>query len=654
MKRIGVFICHCGINISSTVDVEKLAKKLKEYPGVVFVTTYKYMCSHPGQELIEESIEEHSLDAVVIAACSPTLHEVTFRNVTKKAGLNPYQCEIANIREQCSWVHKDKDIATEKAARIIRSVIEKDKFNEDLESIKVDVKRKALVIGGGIAGIQAALDIAEAGYPVVLVERDSSIGGHMAQLSETFPTLDCSQCILTPKMVEASNNPNIELLTYSEVKNIEGYVGNFTVTIEQKAKGVDWEVCTGCGQCSEVCPIDVPSEFERSMGERKAIYTPFPQAVPNKPVIDMDNCLKFKTGACGLCVRECDVEDAITFNDEPSIRVEEVGAIVVATGYELYPILNLDEYGGGELEDVIDGLAFERLLSASGPTGGEIRRPSDGKIAKDIAFIQCAGSRDPEKHKPYCSRICCMYSSKQAMLFKHSVHDGQPYIFYIDIRSGGKGYEEFVERAQREDDVVYIRGKVSKLYKEGDKIRIAGVDTISNQPVKLDVDMVVLAMAIVPSTGTAELANELKIQVGENGFLKETHPKLRPLESSTAGFFLVGCAQAPKDIPDSVSQSSGAASKVVSIFSGDYLELEPTIAFVDEDLCSGCGLCVSVCPYQAREKDEARGVAIVNEALCEACGSCVAACPTGATQQHNLTDIQISSMAKAILEEEEE
>lgn len=648
MKRMGLFICHCGTNIADTVDVEKLAKKFESYPGIVFSTNYKYMCSHPGQALIADAIKEHDLDGVIVAACSPTLHETTFRKLARQSGLNPYQCEIANIREQCSWVHKDKEKATAKAEKIIKSIIEKVRLNEDLKPIEVDVTRRALVIGGGIAGIQAALDIADAGYPVLLVEKEPSIGGHMAQLSETFPTLDCSQCILTPKMVEAATHPNIELLAYSEVKSVDGYVGNFTVTIEEKATGIDWDICTGCGQCSEVCPISVPSEFEKGLGNRPAIYTPFPQAVPNKPIIDSENCLEMKTGACGLCVRECEAE-AINFNMESTYREEEVGAIVVATGYELYPIMNLGEYGGGEIEDVIDGLAFERLLSSSGPTNGKIRRPSDGKLVKDIVFIQCAGSRDPEKHKPYCSRICCMYSTKQAMLYKHSVHDGQPYIFYIDIRSGGKGYEEFVERAQREDKVIYIRGKVSKLYRENGKVKIAGVDTIANKPIELEADLVVLAMAMIPTTGTEKLANVLKLQTDANGFLQETHPKLRPLESTTAGFYLAGCSQSPKDIPDTVSQASGAAAKVVGLFSGEYLQLEPTIATVDEELCSGCGICISVCPYSAREMDIGKGIARVNEALCVGCGACVVACPSGATEQKNLTDEQISSMAKAIL-----
>jgi len=427
------------------------------------------------------------------------------------------------------------------------------------------------------------------------------------------------------------------------------------------------ELCSTCGACSEICPtgvmkledvtknkvVPILSEFELGLSTRPCVYIPFPQAVPNKPIIDRENCMYFKNETCKICETVCQPE-AIVFDQEDKFVEEEVGAIVVATGYELYPIINLEEYGAGEIEDVIDGLAFERLLSSSGPTDGEIRRPSDGKIVKDIVFIQCAGSRDPEKHKPYCSRICCMYSTKQAMLYKHRVYEGQPYIFYIDIRSGGKGYEEFVERAQREDGVIYIRGKVSKLYRDNQKIKVVGVDTIANKTVEIDADLVVLAMAMVPTPGTKALANTLKIQVGENGFLKEAHPKLRPLESITAGYYLAGCAQGPKDIPDVVSQASGTASKVVSLFSGEYLQLEPTIATVDEELCSACRICISVCPYKAREFDEEKGIAIVNEALCESCGSCVAACPSGASSQRNLTDKQISTMATSILKETED
>lgn len=437
--------------------------------------------------------------------------------------------------------------------------------------------RKALVIGGGISGIQAALDIANSGYEVILLEKEPSIGGHMAQLSETFPTMDCSQCILTPKMVEAGQHPKIKLNTFSELEEIKGDVGNFKVRIRKKASFVDWKKCNGCGLCSEKCPSKVSSEFEGNLGQRKAIYTPFPQAVPNKPVIDKENCIYFKKGKCRVCEKICSV-GAIDFNQKDTFIDEEVGAIVVATGYRLYSkedtgeiqplIKGLDEYGYGKYKDVIDGLQFERLLSASGPTGGEIRRPSDGKVPRKVVFVQCAGSRDQEKGVPYCSKICCMYTGKQAMLYKHKVPDGQPYVFYIDIRSGGKGYEEFIQRVKEEGNVIYLRGKVSKIFPEGEKIIVWGVDTLTGKEVKIASDMVVLATPILPNKGAKELAKKLKIACDEYGFFTEAHPKLRPVESLTSGIFLAGCGQAPKDIPETVAQASGAAAKVANLFSG--------------------------------------------------------------------------------------
>ena len=650
MKRIGVFVCHCGINIAGTVDIKRVVGAVKNFPGVVYVEDYKYMCSDPGQNLIREKIKSEKLDGVVIAACSPTLHEKTFRNTVSQAGINPYNCEIANIREQCSWVHTNMEEATEKAIRIVKSIVAKTLLDESLVPIKSPVVKRALVVGGGIAGIQAALNIANSGYEVVLVEKEPSIGGRMAQFSETFPTLDCAQCILTPKMVDVASNENIKLLTYSEVVDVSGSVGNFKVKIKKKAKSVDYEKCTGCGICVEKCPVKVPNEFDRGMSERKAIYTQFPQAVPNKPVIDRENCTYFQKGKCRLCERVCPF-GAIDFEQEDEVIEEEVGAIVLATGYELYDVSNMGEYGGGELEDVIDGLTFERLLSSSGPTSGEVRRPSDGKVPKTVVFVKCVGSRDPEHHFPYCSKVCCMYTTKHAMLYKHRVPDGKAYIFYMDVRTAGKGYEEFYQRAQEEDGVIYLRGKVSKIYKSDGKLIVDGFDTLTGRKVQVEADMVVLAMAIRPSSGAEKLFNLLKVSTDANGFLTEAHPKLRPVESLTAGIFLVGCAQGPKDIPDSVSQANAAASMISVMFSQDYLIHEPIITGVNEDLCSGCGICVAVCPYDARKINREKGTVEVNEILCEACGACAAACPSGAAQQKNLTDRQIISMIKAILEE---
>jgi heterodisulfide reductase subunit A len=648
MKRIGVFVCHCGINIAATVDVEKVVEEVRRYPGVAHAEHYQYMCSDPGQKLVQEAIEKHKLDGVIVAACSPTLHEVTFRRASENAGLNPYQCEIANIREQCSWVHADRGAATRKAVKIIESLVEKVKFDESLTPLSVPLTKRALVVGGGVAGIQAALDVANSGYEVILVEKQPSIGGHMAQLSETFPTLDCSQCILTPKMVEAGQHPNIRLMTYSEVEGISGYVGNFTVKIRKKAAYVDWNACTGCGVCTEKCPKKVPSEFNRNMSTRGAIYTMFPQAVPNYPVIDRDNCLYFAKGRCRICEKSCDL-GAIDYEQQDEVVEQQVGAVIVATGYDTLPLDQLGEYGYGTFPDVIDGIAFERLLSASGPTGGEIRRPSDGKVPKEVVFVQCAGSRDPEKHLPYCSKICCMYTAKHALLYKHRVHDGQPYIFYIDVRTGGKSYEEFYHRVSEEEGVVYIRGKVSRVFQDGDQLIVWGVDTLTGKKVEIAADLVVLATGMVPSAGSRELFSTMKLAADENGFLSEAHPKLRPVESIQAGFYLAGVAQGPRDIPETVAQASGAASKAIALFSQKKLFHEPIVACVDEDLCSGCKVCISACPYDAREFDEKEGIVRVNELLCEGCGACVASCPSGATQQKNLTDQQIREMVKASL-----
>jgi len=650
MNRIGVFICHCGLNIAGTVDVKKVAKLVSDYSEVVYATDYMYMCSDPGQDMIKEMVKEKKLDGVVVAACSPTMHETTFRNTIASVGLNPYRGEIANIREQCSWVHQNtKEIATEKAVKIIEAIIEKLKLDKPLVPLSVPVTKRALVIGGGIAGIQASLDIADSGYEVILVEKNQSIGGHMLQLSETFPTLDCPQCIATPKMVQVGQHPKINLLAFSEIEEVSGYVGNFKVKIRRKASFVDWDKCTGCGLCMEKCPAKVPSEFNEFLAKRKAIYTLFPQAVPNKPVIDSNNCLYFTKGKCRVCEKNCSLK-AINFEQKDSFVEENVGAIIVATGYDLMNKAEVGEYGYGKYKDVIDGLQLERLLAPAGPTEGIPYRPSDGKIPKEVVFIQCVGSRDPEHYYPYCSKICCMYTVKQAMIYKHAVPDGQAYVFYMDIRCNGKGYEEFLQRGIEEDRILYLRGRVSKIFKDGDKIRVWGADTLTGRKIEISADLVVLAMAMVPSKGAKKLAEKLRLTTDDYGFLTEAHPKLRPVESLTAGYFLAGAAQAPKDIPETVAQASGAASKVDSLFSKDELYHEPIIANVDEEVCVGCGICEVLCPYEAIEIDEQDKVAKINPALCEGCGTCCAACPSGALELEGFRRKQILSMIKVFAE----
>ncbi|HAZ27620.1 TPA: disulfide reductase [Candidatus Acetothermia bacterium] len=641
---MGVFVCHCGRNIAGTVDVARVAEALSHHPGVVYSTRHEYMCSDPGQEVVKRAIKEHRLTGVVVAACSPSMHETTFRRAAEDAGLNPYLLEIANIREQCSWVH-DGPTTTDKAIRITRAMTEKVKGNHPLVPVEVEHAEKCLVIGGGIAGIQAALDVADAGFEVLLVERSPTIGGRMAQLSETFPTLDCSQCILTPKMVEASHHPRIRLLTYAEVAEVTGYLGNYHVQIRKKPTYVDPDKCNLCGDCVNACPIRVPSEFDRGLSERAAIYVPFPQAVPSSYTLDEANCLGLSPLRCSECAKACEA-GAIDYDMREELIEEDVGAIVLATGYDLYPKEAMAEYGYGTVPDVIDGLEFERILSASGPTRGEVRRPSDGRTPKEVVFIQCSGSRDPELHKPYCSKICCMYTAKHALLYRHTVHDGKAYVFYIDIRSGGKDYEEFVVRAMEDERILYLRGKVAKVFRDGDKVMVWGVDTLTGRRVEVAADLVVLAQAMVPAAGTGELARKLRIACGGEGVLKEAHPKLRPLEALTAGIFLAGAAHGPKDIPEAVAQGSGAAAKAMGILAAPVLTHSPEVAEVDEELCSGCTVCAPQCPYTAITVDE---VAHVNELLCEGCGTCVAACPSGAMTMKNQSNEQVKRMIRFAL-----
>jgi heterodisulfide reductase subunit A len=666
--KIGVFVCHCGENIGRTVDCPAVSKACASFPGVVYSEDYKYMCSDPGQNLIKQAIREKGLDAVVVGSCSPHMHERTFRKACASAGINPYMVEIANLREHCSWIHDDIPSATKKAIDLMRFAVERVKYNQPLQTIKVPVTKRTLVIGGGISGIQAALDVANAGFEVVLVEKEPSIGGHMSQLSETFPTLDCSQCILTPRMVEVYQHPKIKLLSYSEVENVEGFIGNFKVTIRRKAKSVKEELCTGCGLCAEKCPIKKKalSEFDEGLSNRPAIYVPFPQAVPNVPVIDRSVCTYFKTGKCEMCKKVCGRE-AIDFTQQDTFVTEDVGSIIVATGYKLYSIekkpeksiyKGYGEYGYGKYKDVINGLQFERIASASGPTSGEMQRPSDKKEPKKIVFIQCVGSRDESKGISYCSKICCMYTAKHAMLYKHKVHDGEAYVFYMDIRAGGKNYDEFVRRAIEEDHVNYIRGRVSKIYEEDGKLIVKGEDTIAGLQVTIDADLVVLATAMVAQPEASKLAQTLGVSYDKYGYFQEVHPKLRPVETATGGIFLAGACHSPRDIPECVAMASAAAAKSLVLFGSDMLEREPIIAKVDESTCNGCMYCQKVCAYNAIEKREIRDrqgklkkvVAYVNEGLCQGCGTCNATCPSKSVELIGFKDDQIFAQINAFAE----
>jgi heterodisulfide reductase subunit A len=650
MARIGVFVCHCGSNIAGTVDVKQVAEAVGQMPDVVFSTDYMFMCSEPGQKLIQDAIREHNLDRVVVAACSPTMHFKTFSGAIQRAGLNPYMLEMANIREQCSWVHPDKVIGTEKAIDIVQMATAKTRWFEPLFPREIGVTRWALVIGGGIAGIQAALDIANAGVEVVLVERSPSIGGRMAQLDKTFPTLDCSGCILTPRMTEVAQHPNITLYTWAEVEAVRGFVGNFEVDILHKPRYVDATKCTGCGECLTRCPWkNFPSEFDEGMGTRAAIYRPFPQAVPNVPVIDAENCAALKSlreepgrtkPKCGACAK-FSPREAIDFYQQPTTTTEKFGAIVLANGFSLFDPTVYGEYGYGRYPDVITSIQMERLMNAAGPTGGEIRRPSDGKHPRSVVFLACVGSRDEQVGRPYCSKICCMYTAKHAIMLKEHDPHVQSYVFYIDVRAGGKGYEEFIRRAQEEYGACYLRGRVSKVYPEGDHLVVMGEDTLMGMPVQIETDLVVLATGVQPQLDADEMARKLGISYDGYGFINESHPKLNPVESNTAGILLAGMTVGPKDIPESVSQASAAAAKVLGLLSQPTLLGEAMISWVNPEHCTGCFACEAVCPFNAIDKVTLRDgqqVAQINEGLCKGCGLCASACPGKVITLHGFSD----------------
>ena len=660
MQKIGVFVCWCGSNIAATVDVKKVADTLAKEPGVVFSTDYQYMCSQAGQELIQNSIREYGLTGVVICSCSPRMHEATFRKTCEKAGLNPYMVEIANIREQCSWIHKDIATATEKAVVLGRAAIAKVHLNAPLTAGSSPVKKRALVIGGGIAGIQTALDIADAGFDVDIVEKQPTIGGKMTQIDKTFPTLDCAACILTPKMVDAAQNEKIHIYSYSEVEHVKGFVGNFHVTIKKKARYVKEDVCTGCGLCTEKCPQKkVPNEFNLGLDNRRAIYIPFAQAVPKVATIDPDYCTMLKSGKCGVCSKVC-TAGAIDYKQKDEYVEEDYGAIVVATGFNPIKLDEYDEFAYSQSKDVVTSLEFERLMNAAGPTGGTLLRPSDGTHPKTIVFVQCVGSRcDGSKGKSYCSKICCMYTAKHAMLCREKYPDTDVYVFYIDVRTPGKNFDEFYRRAVEEYGVHYIKGMVGKVVPENGKLKVQASDLLGGQQLRIDADMVVLAAAIEPDKSARPLATMLTASMDTNDFFTEAHPKLRPVESPTAGIFLSGACQGPKDIPETVAQASAAAAKVIGLLCKDKLTCNPCTAEPNELMCNGCSSCEKVCPYGAITyiDKEFRGpnrttlirrVAQVNPAVCQGCGACTVACPSGAMDLKGFSNQQIMAEVDAI------
>jgi heterodisulfide reductase subunit A len=648
--KIGVYICHCGLNIADTVDVEEVTKYAATLPAVAVARNYKFMCSDPGQSMIKEDIKELGLNRVVVASCSPLMHEPTFRHAIQEAGVNPYLFEMANIREHCSWITEDHREATEKAKALVGAAVRRVYYHQPLEVREVPVNPDTLIVGGGIAGIQAALEIADSGHKVYLVERDPSIGGHMIQFDKTFPTLDCSACILTPKMTSVGMHPYIELMTYSEVEEISGFVGSFKAKIRKKARYVNEDKCNGCGVCVTKCPWTADSEFDLGLGKRKAIYTPFAQAVPNIPVIDTEHCAYFLKGKCRACEKFCEL-GAIDFEQGDQMVEVEVGNIILATGYDAFDPTPITQYGYGRFDNVYTGLEFERICNAVGPTSGKIVL-KDGSEPKSIAIIHCVGSRDENYHE-YCSRVCCMYALKYSHLIKERA-EADVYQMYIDMRCFGKGYEEFYDRVSNEG-ANFIRGKVAKVTDEAvneeEKGKLIAVveDTLLGSMLRVPVDMVILATALEPREDAAEVAKLFGISRSADGFFLERHPKLDPVATMTDGVFIAGCCQGPKDIPDTVAQASAAAARVLALIAKGRVELEAATAVVDEEKCSGCRICTLLCPYSAISFIEDEKVSRINEALCKGCGTCVAACPSGAITHKQFTTEEIAAEIEGVL-----
>jgi heterodisulfide reductase subunit A len=648
--KIGVYICHCGLNIADTVDVEEVTKYATTLPAVVVSRNYKFMCSDPGQNMIKEDIKELGLNRVVVASCSPLMHEPTFRRTIQEAGVNPYLFEMANIREHCSWITEDHKEATEKAKALVSAAVRRIYYHQPLEIKEVPVNPNTLIIGGGIAGIQAALEIADSEHKVCLVERDPSIGGHMIQFDKTFPTLDCSACILTPKMTSVGMHPYIELMTYSEVEEISGFVGSFKARIRKKARYVDEDKCNGCGVCVTKCPWKADSEFDLGLGQRKAIYTPFAQAVPNIPVIDTEHCAYFLKGKCRACEKFCEL-GAIDFEQVDQIVEVEVGNIIIATGYDSFDPTPITQYGYGKFDNVYTGLEFERICNAVGPTSGKIVL-KDGSEPKRVAILHCVGSRDENYHE-YCSRVCCMYALKYSHLIKERT-DAEVYQMYIDMRCFGKAYEEFYKRLS-EEGVNFIRGKVAEVTDrainedEKGKLIVCGEDTLLCKTIRVPVDVVILATALEPRADAAEVAKLFGITKSADGFFLERHPKLDPVATMTDGVFIAGCCQGPKDIPDAVAQASAAAARVLALISKGRVELEAATAVIDEEKCSGCRICNLLCPYSAISFIEDEKVSRINEALCKGCGTCVAACPSVAITHKQFTTEEITAEIEGVL-----
>ncbi len=651
--RIGVYVCHCGLNIAGSVNCEEVAEFAANLPHVALSKDTLYTCSDQGQDLIKNDIQEHRLNRVVVASCSPRLHEPTFRQTCEEAGLNKYLFEMANIREQCSWVHlQEPEKATEKAKDLVQMAVAKAALLNPQEEARVPVAKKALVIGGGVAGIQTALDLADTGYQVYLVEKNPSVGGRMAQIDKTFPTMDCSICILAPKMSDVGRHPKIQLLTNSEVTEVAGYIGNFRVEMLKKPRYVT-EECTACGECVDVCPVTAPNEFDIGLSTRRGIYTPFAQAVPSTYIVDRELCLnEDDVIKCDKCMEACD-RDAIDFAMGPQNLNLEVGTIVVATGADVYDPTSLVNYGYTRFPNVITSLEFERLINAGGPSGGRLIRPSDMSVPRRVAFIQCVGSRSEKTGNLYCSNVCCMNTIKDSLLIKEHWPETEIYVFYVDIRAFGKGFEDLYKRAKKEG-VKFIRGLPAKVMEDRKtgNLWLVGENTLQNELYRTNVDMVILSVGIEPSKGSDVVQRLFTLSRASDGFFMEAHPKLRPVDAPTGGVFLAGCAESPKDIKDSVTQASAAAARAGILMAKGEVTVEAITPLIDTETCTACGLCARVCPYNAITVNKDLERSEVVEAACAGCGTCGAECLYGAITMRHFTDDQIYAQIEAATEQD--
>jgi heterodisulfide reductase subunit A len=646
--RIGVYVCHCGTNIAGVVDVKAVAVYAAGLHGVVVSREYKYMCSDPGQELIQHDIRDHRLDRVIVASCSPLLHEHTFREATAQGGLNPYFLQMVNLRENVSWVNDQREAATEKGKDLVRAAVYRVVHHKALQRKTVPINASVLVVGGGIAGIHAALTLANAGKKVYLVEREPTIGGHMAMFDKTFPTLDCAACILTPKMSAVKTHPNITLWTYSDVVGVDGFVGNFKITVKRKPRYIKEDLCVGCLECIAACihkEARFPDGFNQGLSKRKPVYIPFPQATPQLVLFDPEACIQLKSGRCRQsCAEACD-RKAIDFRQTVEFEDIEVGSIILATGFQAFDASRLPYYGYGVYPNVYTALEVERLINAAGPTGGEVIL-RDGRTPKAVGIIHCVGSRD-DKTNRWCSRVCCMYSLKLAHLLREHT-DATIYNFYIDMRTPGKGYEEFYDKLLKEG-VHFIRGRVAEVTdwsrspEEEGRLVVRVEDTLVGTVRRIPLDMVILSVGLEPHADAQDVRRLFNISCSTEGFFLERHPKLAPVNTFTDGIFIAGACQGPRDIPDAVAQAGAAAAEALALIDAGHVELEPNTAFIVEEECSGCKSCVPLCPYSAITLLPDKKKAAINEALCKGCGTCVAACPSGSIRQNLFEDEEIFS-----------